>query len=95
MTDNQKSAARLRLQHEYTAGEDIRSALLAGAQALEGRDRWYVSSLGGQAYLIPCDRLCDWTLWLANREPGEYTAIVPEWAKPVPDDLVITGVELR
>lgn len=30
---------------------------------------------------------------LAGRYLREYTAIVPEWAVPVPDNVVITGWE--
>lgn len=95
MTTNQKHAKWLRLEARYHRKPSIAvSALLAGAQALEGQGRWRAGEYRGQAYLIPVGREKDWLSFADNAEPGEYTAIVPEWAKPVPDDVVITGVEL-
>ena len=102
MTDNQKHAARLREMSlnaraladqwaQYGADAD---ALLAGAKALEGQGRWRLTNFGGQLYLIPAERKHEWMNFRKEVEAGEYTAIVPEWALAVPDNVVITGVEL-
>lgn len=92
MTESQKHAAHLRWLIEHCTRED-EAALLAGAEALEAQGRWRASQIGDQAYLVPVDRWADWAAWCKDREPGEYTAIVPDWAVPVPDDVVITGWE--
>lgn len=64
---------------------------IAGAEALEREGAWRAGHYHGQNYLIPVGREHEWQRWCDNREPGEYTSIVPEWAVPVPDDVVITG----
>lgn len=94
MTPNQKHAARLRAESQNYAQGETRDALLAGAIALEGQGRWRLLRHYGQAYLIPVERCKEWIDWFADREAGEHTAIVPEWAVAVPDHVVITGVEL-
>ncbi len=64
---------------------------LAGAEALEAQGAWRAGHYRGQNYLVPVGREDEWQAWCDNREAGEYTAIVPEWAVAVPDDVVITG----
>lgn len=94
---NSKHAARLREMAQvikFAGDMPDKEAMLVGAAALEGKGRWYVSDIGKQAYLIPCDRWEDWEAWSADREVGEHTAIVPAWALAVPPNVVITGVEL-
>jgi len=98
MTDNQKHAVRLREIARELPGMDEESDdaihLLAGAQALEGQGRWRLTNFGGQLYLIPAERKHEWMNFRKEVEHGEHTAIVPEWTKPVPENFVITGVEL-
>lgn len=103
MTDAQSHAERLREMADNTmlgsCGTPTQSqindqaALLAGAEALEAQGRWRLIRHFGQSYMIPFERSKEWSDWCLNREAGEYTAIVPEWAAPVPDDVVITGWE--
>lgn len=100
MTPNQNHASRLLYAATWRSISELdRESFLAGAEALAAADktmqgRWRLRRHFGQAYLIPVDRCKEWIDWCENREPGEHTAIVPEWAKPVRDDVVITGVEL-
>lgn len=68
-----------------------RDALLAGAEALEAQGEWRAGHYRGQNYLIPVGREKDWLTFADNAEPGEYSAIVPEWAVSVRDNVVITG----
>lgn len=99
MTDPKKHAARLRemsqnaqsLSSQWAQYSDDAKALLAGAEALEAQGQWRIRNLHTSTYLIPGDRSKDWADWLLEREVGEPSAIVPEWAVPVPDDVVITG----
>ena len=94
MTDNQKHAARLREMAELWVNKANKPALLAGAKALEGHGRWRLLRHFGQSYLIPVERCKEWIDWCENREQGEHTSIVPAWAVSVPENVVITGVEL-
>ena len=70
----------------------LQEALAAADKTKQGR--WRLLRHFGQSYLIPFERSKEWIDWCKNREIGEYTSAVPEWAKPVPDGLIITGVEL-
>lgn len=80
------------IEHAAMLLEPIPS-LLAGASALEAQGRWRAGYYAGRNYLIPVGREDEWQAWCDNRETGEYTAIVPDWAEPVPDNVVITGWE--
>jgi hypothetical protein len=94
MTTNQKDAARLRGIAATNVGVRNREALLAGAEALEGRGRWRLKTYRYRLYFVPVEHEIAWREFLNDSEPGEYTAILPEWAKPVPENVVITGWEL-
>lgn len=102
MTDAQKHAARLRemacnaqaLTAQWVEYARDAECLLAGAEALEAQGEWRI--MGGfdnKRYFVPVDKVSEWDSWFASREVGEYTAIVPEWAVPVPYNVVITGWE--
>lgn len=93
MTPNQKHAARLR-EEARNFVSPTREALLVGAKALEGQGLWWLDTTITPMYLVPVDRWVEWHNWRGNREIGEASAIVPEWAIAVAKETVITGVEL-
>jgi hypothetical protein len=63
----------------------------AGAEALEAQGEWRISKGPTRDYFIPVERWDEWLAWCMSRETGEYTAIVPDWAVAVPDDVIVTG----
>lgn len=65
--------------------------LLAGAEALEAQGEWHLHVFRGKRYMVPADKWNEWCTWEENVEPGEYTELVPEWAKPVPEKVIVTG----
>lgn len=90
MTTARKQAVRLRDVARY-ADPEFKASLLAGAEALEAQEEWRIVKGQYLTYFIPADRWNDWCAWCRDAEPGEPSAIVPEWAEPVQDDVVITG----
>ena len=92
MTTNEKHAARLRHLRGYIRGDEIKASILAGAEALEGQGRWYHYTMLDQHYMIPVEHWIEWDARLHLLPPDD--SAFPDWAVPVPDDVVITGVEL-
>ena len=93
MDDPKKHAAHLRWLIEHCSDED-EAALLAGAAALEAQGAWRIGTLDGlprETRMIPAEKWEEWEQWRKDREPGEPSAIEPTWAKPVPDDVMVTG----
>lgn len=81
-----------RLAEHFTRSEAIYERI---ARALEPKPkgRWALVQYQKVLHFVPVERLPDFMRWFADAEPGEHTAIVPEWAVPVPPNVVITGWE--